>query len=94
MPLDPTTAVLPAAVAPADAPPVPEDPEEAAAVPVLQSLVDIPNDVFPRIARHLNLADVCALRATCRTMAHCSAILAAECIPEVLPYVVVERGEV
>lgn len=45
------------------------------------SLVDLPRELIALMAPHLQLADVCQVRATCRTLASCSAALAGACRP-------------
>lgn len=55
----------------------------AAATPlVASSLLDISDELFARIAPYLSLGDVCRLRATCRRLLRCSAVLAGGCKPQ------------
>lgn len=48
--------------------------------PAAPSLIGLPTELFALMAAYLNLADVCRLRATCRTMVGHSATVAGACI--------------
>lgn len=45
----------------------------------LPGLVDLPDELFALVAPYLTLKDIYQLRATCRKVWHCSAVLARAC---------------
>lgn len=55
-------------------------------LPPAPSLNDLPEELLAIVARYLKIRDVCRLRATCRTLASHSVVLAGSCIPASLRF--------